>query len=551
MPIFSKKLAVSVLFMVFVLPGLAIGTVTATKTTAVQATITPSSLTETQSAAIIIAGQRSDAALQSNIVYGANQVYNILVNDRGFLASRVYYLGPVSEPFTGYRGNSTAANIQYAFQTWAPTVTDSAHGLVIYLFDHGGSGAMAIPGGLLDASTLNTYLSGLPTTRIIIIYEACESGSFIPYLNAPNRIIIASTSPGDSAYASGNWAYFSESFWGSIATGTDIGDSFVNAIYNIARNGHYSDYVPLIDDNNDGTGYPAQEVTVVIFPVIFLPTTGGDGNDALNTLIQGYQGSLFIPWVHFNIADYFLSASGDGINIHINSVTNNTPVYFQARIFAPTWQPTPPPQTPEFLQDTGPGMYLINITRNADGVYVGNFNGVGNALGDGTYNVSLYAMTSAGISGQVFTQAFINPTGTAPPDTTPPAVAITTPQNGSVSGIVNVTAIGNDQIGLSRIELYVDGALELNDTNFPTRPYSPASFLLNSSLLSNGDHTILAKAVNVAGLSSTATTVIDVNNTVAKTSTISGAVPVLVVGALTAGVAWLVDRRRRVGVAVQ
>ncbi|HME53325.1 MAG TPA: C13 family peptidase [Candidatus Lokiarchaeia archaeon] len=529
--------------MAFVLPGLTIGTATATATPVQRAPITPSTLSETQSAAIIIAGDRSDHALQNNIMYGADQVYNILINNRGFLPSRVYFLG--SRLDAGVNAISTYSNIQYAFQTWAPTVTDASHGLVIYMFDHGGSGAMAIPGGQLNAPDINTWLNALPTSRIIIVYEACESGSFIPYLSAPNRIVIASTDPADSAYASSNWAYFSESFWGSIATGTDIGNSFVSGIYNIARNGHYSDYIPLIDDNHDSVGHTAQNVLVVIFPVLFLPN-GGDGNDALNTLIQGYGGSLFVPIVHFHIPIYYLDTGGNGINIHINSVTNNTPVHFFVRAIAPTWKPTPPANNTVMGQDTGPGMYLLNITRNVDGAYVGTIPSGGGPFSQGAYNISIYAMTSAGISGQVFTQDYVNANGSAPTERTPPAVAITMPQNGSISGNVNVTAIGDDRLGLNRIELYVDGALMKNVTMPAYRPYPAATFLLNSTSLSNGDHTILAKAYNTAGLSSTSTVVVKVQN-----GATSGFLPVIVIGAAIAGIAWIASRRKRSGVIAQ
>lgn len=90
------------------------------------------------------------------------------------------------------------------------------------------------------------------------------------------------------------------------------------------------------------------------------------------------------------------------------------------------------------------------------------------------------------------------PTGTgencaSPPDTTPPIVSVSAPaDNASVYGQTTINATATDDEGISKVEFYVDGALQATDT---TAGYS-ASF--NMSSLSLGSHTIYARAYDTA-----------------------------------------------------
>jgi fibronectin type 3 domain-containing protein len=81
----------------------------------------------------------------------------------------------------------------------------------------------------------------------------------------------------------------------------------------------------------------------------------------------------------------------------------------------------------------------------------------------------------------------------APPDTTPPVVAVTSPASGSVlSGAVSVTATAVDpDSGIQSIQLLVDGAAVGNIAST-----SPATFSLDTSKFTNGTHAISASAVN-------------------------------------------------------
>src|SRR5436190_14022782 len=69
------------------------------------------------------------------------------------------------------------------------------------------------------------------------------------------------------------------------------------------------------------------------------------------------------------------------------------------------------------------------------------------------------------------------------PDTTPPATSITAPANGAtVSGTTSVTATAADNVGVTRVEFYLDGALQSTDTT------SPYAWSWNTTASTNAAH---------------------------------------------------------------
>jgi aqualysin 1 len=93
-------------------------------------------------------------------------------------------------------------------------------------------------------------------------------------------------------------------------------------------------------------------------------------------------------------------------------------------------------------------------------------------------------------------------------DTTPPTATLTSPANGAtVGGNVTLTATGSDDVGVTFMAFYVDGAL-LGSTNV-----SPYQKVWDASLAGNGSHTLGARAFDAAGNPSTMSTVtVTVNN---------------------------------------
>ncbi|MFL5274057.1 MAG: S8 family serine peptidase [Anaeromyxobacteraceae bacterium] len=85
-----------------------------------------------------------------------------------------------------------------------------------------------------------------------------------------------------------------------------------------------------------------------------------------------------------------------------------------------------------------------------------------------------------------------------PADTTPPTVAVTAPlADTTVSGAVTLSAAAADDVGVSRVDFFVDGAFEGTST---TAPYAIA---WDSTLVGNGAHALSALATDLSGNAST------------------------------------------------
>src|SRR6266540_3990531 len=93
-------------------------------------------------------------------------------------------------------------------------------------------------------------------------------------------------------------------------------------------------------------------------------------------------------------------------------------------------------------------------------------------------------------------------------DTTAPTTSITAPANGAtVSGTTTVSATASDNVGVTKVEFYLDGALQSTDT---TAPYS---WSWNTTTASNGSHALTSKAYDAAANVGTSAAVnVTVNN---------------------------------------
>ena len=88
-------------------------------------------------------------------------------------------------------------------------------------------------------------------------------------------------------------------------------------------------------------------------------------------------------------------------------------------------------------------------------------------------------------------------------DNQAPSVALTAPADGAgVSGNVTIAASASDDVGVSKVELFVDGKLLETDTS------SPYAVSWDTSVAANGTHSILAKAFDAAGNVGTSDTIL-------------------------------------------
>ena len=118
-------------------------------------------------------------------------------------------------------------------------------------------------------------------------------------------------------------------------------------------------------------------------------------------------------------------------------------------------------------------------------------------LSNGTHSLVAKAYDAAGNVGTSSAVSFSvsNSTGG---DTTPPTVSAS--ESGS-AGTITLSASASDNVGVSKVEFYVDGALKASDT---AAPYTAS---LDSTTLSNGTHNLVAKAYDAAGNVGTSSTV--------------------------------------------
>ncbi len=124
-------------------------------------------------------------------------------------------------------------------------------------------------------------------------------------------------------------------------------------------------------------------------------------------------------------------------------------------------------------------------------------------LANGSHSLTAKAYDAAGNVGNSASVPFSVSNGST--DTTAPTV--TASESGS-SGTITLSATASDNVGVSKVEFYVDGVLKGSDTT------SPYSMTLASSTLSNGSHSLVAKAYDAAGnVGSSSTVSFSVSNT--------------------------------------
>jgi len=131
--------------------------------------------------------------------------------------------------------------------------------------DHGGVGTFSLnEKEILKAEELDKWLDDFQTetsAEVILIYDACFSGSFIPLLRPPEgkkRIVITSASGSEEAsFNSGGVQSFSFQFWASVYRNARIYDAFVTG-----RDMMKTEQSPNLDADGDGVGYLPDEKDV-------------------------------------------------------------------------------------------------------------------------------------------------------------------------------------------------------------------------------------------------------------------------------------------------
>lgn len=189
-------------------------------------------------AVILLAGRlKVNDHLQPNIHHVINTAYNHY-KQQGYNDDEILYLA-VDPSIPGSDQGATVANLRDAITTWAVDKVGSEQPLILYLMDHGDVDQLFVDEvnqQHISPNDLNTWLEQLeaavPGVNVMVIIEACNSGSFIDgdqSVSKQARVIISSTNANNVAFASANGAQFSDLFLTSLSQGYGVCMSFRNA----------------------------------------------------------------------------------------------------------------------------------------------------------------------------------------------------------------------------------------------------------------------------------------------------------------------------------
>ena len=243
-------------------------------------------LQQNQRAAILIAG---GGAQISNSLWNTtktitNRFYQMLYR-RGFDHNEIYYLSP--EQWTDFNGDGfndriidaptdsvpiTLDDVKHALE-WAKQRGQLTQPLYLFFMDHGGDGRLMLSASQeLTANDFKALLDDYQTVTgnaVVVILEACHSGSFLQALQAPKRAIISSANSDELAYFIENrgFSYFladyllqGRSFYEAFNLATQAQNKLHGnspELTGAIERGQLTSQTPQLDDNHDGLFTPA------------------------------------------------------------------------------------------------------------------------------------------------------------------------------------------------------------------------------------------------------------------------------------------------------
>ncbi|MEM9533307.1 MAG: C13 family peptidase [Pseudomonadota bacterium] len=308
----------------------------------------------------------------------ANFAYRTLVS-QGFQKDTIQYLSADVDLDLDQNGqaddvdaDATNAAVEDAL---TGSFADDADNLLLYLVDHGGVDTFRMSGSeVLTASSLNIWIDAWQTShpdgRVTVIYDACESGSFMDNLAGPNRLVITSSSPGEVAYfVSGGTMSFSNVFWTQVFNGENVEEAFVTARDNTVS--AFPSQNALIDADGDGTANEADDLQLARAQLI--------GRGASNALDRPVLGDVSAPAV---------LASGSEASISVANVFDNNGI---GRVWAVV---RPPGFQPGSSDNPVAELPLIELSPAPT---VGTYEATSQGFNEsGTYRLTVYAQDRDG-----------------------------------------------------------------------------------------------------------------------------------------------------------
>jgi len=347
-------------------------------------------------AAIIIAGGGNHA---TNALWDTTESISLyfykMLNKRKFVNTEIYYLSPQSwADFTGDGRPDrivdapspsrplTLDDIKKAFE-WAKEQGTLDQPLYIFFIDHGGEGKLLLAENTtMSAEEFRGILDDYQQAtgnQLVLLIEACYSGSHLPILAAPNRAIISSAKNDELAYFE-NQQGFSRFFTKNLLRGMNLLEAFEYSAQQQNRmlkkiNEGLADSItqtPQCDDNGDGV-YNTEDGQWLRQLMINGNIQTGDFTLAVKSLT---------PSTHLQVGEPFsLSAKASTASGHIKRV----------------WAVIRPPRINLVLDSNNTPILAyptqeLSQTENED-IWTGTWS---QALYNGEYEISFYAKDNDG-----------------------------------------------------------------------------------------------------------------------------------------------------------
>jgi len=247
---------------------------------------TPQAYAASNDKTIIVKGNTS-----SMFQHDTDLAYSELNKSRNLSADDIQYLdGNTSAP--GVDAIANKSNLNQSITQWAKDNCKSGGKLTIYISSHGGDNGT--PGDTTDdylkigpdkvtGQELKAWINqlknstGVNISEVVIVIDACHSGSLVDDLSGPNTTVITASEPCKESYgAACVGSAFSQPFWKNITDNATLAQAFANASKAVSEYNKMppvTNQTPLYDDNGDGVGHAAP-----------LPN-GSDGNRTKNLTI--------------------------------------------------------------------------------------------------------------------------------------------------------------------------------------------------------------------------------------------------------------------------
>ncbi len=344
------------------------------------------------SKAIIVAGcgpvrvDGTNNAIWSETQRCADYAYRTLL-DRKYPKENIRYLSSATntdidgDGTPDVHGDATSLNLSDAVSSWANIPDNPADELLIYMIDHGGDGTFEINGKNkeeLQATDLDNWLDDLQETlpgRLIVIYEACHSGTFLPLLRPPDgkgRILITSTSSHEESHfppmggpGLEGILSFSYQFWDRIRDGYELSPAFFFA-QDLMRT--YQTAQLDSDGNGEGNEYDKEDFERIENIVIGVPTAPASSIPHINE-VSGEQ----------------------RLNGEESATIWAVPDTDANGVWAVITPPDYVPESPDTPVTDLPTLELTDSDN--DGRYEGVYD---NFAAKGTYNINIYATDTGG-----------------------------------------------------------------------------------------------------------------------------------------------------------